>query len=264
MMFVRKVGAAFGRIEGRDWALLGLETLSVVLGILIAFELNEWASQRDEQRRNHVMIERLFEESELDVTVLRDIQRTMRSNVDTQKRFVAGFSSPDGCPQQGLWDAASTVDMYPSVTAPHAVLDEMLAAGGLSSIGDLSIRKAIAQYAGYLEYAARQNEFFRDKHQQVIPPDDMRVTLTLDPAAGEPEVAKFDRPALCADRRFRNRMVESTRNQMAILDYRTAATDRAIAMCAKIGRALGKVCAPPDGPLLGDDAELARKALAKS
>ena len=39
MILFKRVGESFGRIEGREWALLFLETLGVVAGILVAFWL---------------------------------------------------------------------------------------------------------------------------------------------------------------------------------------------------------------------------------
>ena len=67
MILFKRVGESFRKIEGREWALLSLETLGVIAGILIAFELNEWAANRAAAARHHEMMERLFEESEQDV-----------------------------------------------------------------------------------------------------------------------------------------------------------------------------------------------------
>ena len=42
MILFRRVGEAFRHIEDREWLLLALETLGVLAGILIAFELQLW------------------------------------------------------------------------------------------------------------------------------------------------------------------------------------------------------------------------------
>jgi hypothetical protein len=39
MILLKRLGSSFGSIGGREWALLFLETLCVLAGILIAFEL---------------------------------------------------------------------------------------------------------------------------------------------------------------------------------------------------------------------------------
>ena len=64
MILFSRVRDAFGEITKRDWALLSLETLGIIGGILIAFQLNEWASRRNEAARHQRMMERLFEESD--------------------------------------------------------------------------------------------------------------------------------------------------------------------------------------------------------
>ena len=80
MILFKRVGESFGRIEGREWALLFLETLGVVGGILIAFELNEWASRRTESARHRQIMERLFEESEQDVASLRAMRHAFNES----------------------------------------------------------------------------------------------------------------------------------------------------------------------------------------
>ena len=83
MILFSRVRGAFDKIEGREWALLTLETLGVIAGILIAFELNEWASRRAEAARHRQIMERLFEESQQDVASsreMRDIMLSMRSS----------------------------------------------------------------------------------------------------------------------------------------------------------------------------------------
>ena len=49
MILFKRVGDSFRHIEDREWLLLVLETLGVLVGILLAFELQEWA--RSEERR---------------------------------------------------------------------------------------------------------------------------------------------------------------------------------------------------------------------
>ena len=44
MILFKRVSESFRHIEDREWMLLSLETLGVLAGILIAFELQQWAS----------------------------------------------------------------------------------------------------------------------------------------------------------------------------------------------------------------------------
>jgi hypothetical protein len=70
MILFKRVGDSFRHIEDREWVLLFLETLGVLVGILLAFELQEWGQRRSEAAKHHQLMERLFEESEMDVTAV--------------------------------------------------------------------------------------------------------------------------------------------------------------------------------------------------
>lgn len=152
MILFKRVGDSFRKIEGREWALLFMETLGVLAGILIAFELQEWASRRNEAARHSQLMERLFEESERDVADLRYARDRMRRSLKTETDFAAALSNGK-CPPQPLWTAVSTVNFYPAFEAPRDVYQELMGAGGLSSITDPVTRKEIANFNSKFEWS---------------------------------------------------------------------------------------------------------------
>jgi hypothetical protein len=255
MILFRQVSESFRQIEGREWALLFLETLGVLVGILLAFELQEWASRRSEAGKHEELMDRLFEESQRDVAELRDDRDRMRAQVKAETEF-ATLLSRGKCPPAGLWNATSTVGFYPAFQAPRTVYRELMGAGGLSSIGDPVTRKEIANFNASLEWSESQNDYFRSLNvvSQVVPPQDPRLHLRLDPAADEPEVASFNREALCADQAFRNRMIDAARNHMVAQTWHDGVTSQAIFMCAALGENVGRRCTPSfGGDLKGED-----------
>jgi hypothetical protein len=262
MILFRRFGEAFRGIEAREWALLTLETIGVVAGILIAFELNEWAARRNEAATHRQLMERLFEETQLDVVVLRGWREAVRSIVGPEKSFAVALAKGE-CPSLTSWDAVTTVNMMPAVTAPTSVYQELTGAGGLSSVDREDVRKALARFHGSLDWTQRQVDYFRAARVTPLEPSDKRVRVVFDPTRDEPEVWTFSRAALCADQSFRNRMAAATRAHAVYANYWTDLADDAIAMCASLGESLGKACVPQDGALKGDDAKLAAKLVAK-
>ena len=263
MMLFKRVSDSFKHIEGREWALLCLETLGVLIGILVAFELQEWAGQRADAAKHRQLMERLFDESETDVAVLRSMRGVYQEAGATERNFAVAVSAGK-CPDEAAWSAVATVNMYPPLTAPSGVYDELMGAGGLSSIEDSSVRAAIEQFRGNLDFAARQSEQFhvaRSAHANGVAIDDPRVHVRFDPSADEPEIIAYDRKALCADSGFRNRMIDAVRDHSVIQSRQAALTDLAIRMCARLRRLVGGTCTPPDGPLGAADQATARKAL---
>ena len=260
MILFSRVRGAFDKIEGREWALLTLETLGVIAGILIAFELNEWASRRAEAARHRQIMERLFEESQQDVASSREMRDIMLSMSRNEIQFSSDLSNSK-CPSESQWRAVTTIQMLPSFDVPRSVYQELMGAGGLSSIKDTRVREAITIFNTQLDWAQGQNEYFRQFRPEVVPPSDSRITIRLDMKADDPEVVTFDRAALCRDPAFRNRMVDATRNHLVVADYHDGVTAWAINMCGVLGASLGHRCEPAfGGKLTGKDAELLAKA----
>lgn len=263
MIMFKRVAESFRHIEDREWVLLGLETLGVIVGILLGFELQEWGSRRGEAAKHRQLMERLFEESQRDVTVLRTFRTVERRMAANEREFAIELSAGK-CPAQSEWSAATTINMYPPVTVPSGVYEELMGAGGLSSIEDSSVRGAVQLFRGYLDLTARQSDAFRASRvagRVGVEIDDPRVTVRFDPTQEEPEIITYDRAPLCADRAFRNRMIDNVRDHGVILSREADLTDYAIGMCATLGRLVGRQCGPPDGPLDAADRATAHKVL---
>lgn len=270
MILFSRVRGAFGEIAGREWALLSLETLGVIAGILIAFELNEWAARRNEAARHDRLIERLFEESEMDVSALRRVRDIINQSVKAETKFAVQLSQGQ-CPNSPTWDEVGTVTLLPALGAPTSVYQELTGAGGLASVELQTVRVALAQFHQSLDWTQRQVNYFRDSRVTVLEPSDARVRVRFDPAADEPEVWTFDRPALCNDDSFRNRFAAATRHHFVYAEYVDDLTEDAIRMCASLGASIGRWCEPKTGgpfgakggPLSAEDAAVARKAAAE-
>src|SRR5690242_6723165 len=99
MILFKQVGESFRHIEDREWVLLFLETLGVLVGILLAFELQEWGQGRADAAKHRQLIERLFEESETDVTSLRKIRTIEVQMIANERQFATNLSAGK-CPPE--------------------------------------------------------------------------------------------------------------------------------------------------------------------
>jgi len=263
VLLFKRVGSAFRGIDGREWALLSLETMSVVAGILIAFELNEWATSRNEAARHDRLMERLLEESEIDLIVIRSFRDDLSTMLNREQDFAVKLAEGK-CPTNPEFQAITTLPLMPALTVPTSVYQELMGAGGLSSIERKDVRDAVAQYYGNLEWTQRQIDYFRAARIKPIQEDDPRVKIHFDPKAEEPEVAAFDGRALCKDQGFKNRVASATRAHTVFVSYYQGMLENAISMCVRLGDSVGKECTPPHGgPLKGKDAEYAARVARK-
>jgi hypothetical protein len=265
MILFKRLGSSFASIDGREWALLFLETLGVLAGILIAFELQEWGQRRSDAARHRQLMDRLFEESEQDVASTRMLRDVMGKISRDEIAFVT-ILGQDRCPPEPMWRSVQTVGMLPAFRAPRSVYEELMGAGGLSSIEQPAVRSAVADFHAGIDWSQSQNDYFRSSTAESDPValSDDRMTIRFDAVAGD-EITTFDRQALCADHGFRNKIVSAVRNHAVIARYHKDVTDSAIRMCALLGHSLGRRCVPAEGgQLKGSDADVARKAIAQA
>jgi len=266
MILFRRVGESFRHIEGREWALLALETFGVLLGILLAFELQEWAQRRTERERQHHQLERLLAEAEDNVASLRLERTGLRKLTDSERAFAIALIHDHHCPPASMWGAVTTVKKYPAVDVSEAVYQEMMGAGGLSSIANEYVRQTLSDYHAELRFADSQINYFRQSRVDPVSVGDRRISIDYDPFVDDPTVASFDRSALCGDHEFRNKMAQAVRNHWVMTtDARDALTGFAIKACAALATELGRACVPRyGGPLTGDDLKVAHEAVAKT
>ena len=263
MILFKRVSESFKHIEDREWVLLFLETLGVLVGILLAFELQEWAGRRSDREQRHHQMERLLAEAEDNVALLRDERTVLKKMTDNERAFATALVHKGECPPASQWNAVNSVKKYPAVDVSEAVYQEMMGAGGLSSIENDYVRQAVSQFHAELRYFESQNSYFRQAHVDPVTSSDARVSIDFDAERHDPMSWSFDRSALCRDHGFRNRMAQAARNHWVMTtDARDALTEHAIKMCAAIAQQLGRTCAPKSGgPLTGNDAQMAAKAL---
>ncbi|MEA3080391.1 MAG: hypothetical protein QOD54_59 [Sphingomonadales bacterium] len=263
MILFKRVTESFRHIEGREWALLSLETLGVIAGILIAFWLNEWASRHSAAQQRQERLERLFEEAQTTVTMLRRDRDQLNAIVDAEKSFATALVHRGECPPEPMWRAVDTLPTYPEISVPSSVYQEIMGAGGLSEIEDTNVRRSVSYFHSRLAWTQGQNDYFRNKQSTPVSAADPRVTYDFDLSKVEPQESRYDRTALCADHKFRNGVADSARNHLLVASYHSDLARAAIFMCARIGAAVHKMCKPGDGPLTGNDALAARQAVSQ-
>lgn len=261
MILFKQVNESFRHIEGREWALLFLETLGVIVGILLAFELQEWASQRQAAQDQHKLLERLLDESEATVSYLRADREQFDGIVGAEKDFATMLVHEGKCPAEPMWQAVDTLAMYPSVAPPSSVYQEVMGSGGLSKIQDAKVRRSISFFHAVLDEFDGQNSYFRQRLAYPLTDASPEVTYDFDLSKDEPQVSHYNRAALCQSHAFRNGIADDVRNHMAIAGFHTELARAAVRMCARLGAELGKACLPSGGPLTGSDAKEAADAV---
>lgn len=231
-----------GALRRQDWMAVGIEFLLVVLGILIAFQINQWSTDRQTSRERDAASERLLAEAEQNVAYIR-------LGITLQKRSIEDLNYALGAVQAGKWRTADRQRMVrglQSVRAalplspPSAVYDDLIASGIFGQIGDLRLRSAIARYRATLQFhreiindirgSAPALENHAALRYQFSPTGRQRVQLAVD----------FE--ALANDQLLQEKLALLADGQRIRLLITQRALNGASEMCVELGRFVGKAC----------------------
>ena len=244
---LRRLRDTAGKIRATEWLLLGIETLAVVVGILIAFELEQWADDRREAREVDRTMRELLEEARYDVIHFDQAVRMFDSWIDDAKPHLETLAE-GGCPPAAGFEAIARMEIFPPVEPPQSVYDELVAGKGLSSLPSSEARIAVSIYQQQLAVmrSDRNNATSGQRPETIVPADDPR--LSLYPKPDNPndfyDVTRidYDAEALCTDKGVRNRAVWIGGAQRIVNGWRKDALGRAVNMCQALGDVVGEPC----------------------
>lgn len=238
-MIVKRFTDALRR---QDWAIVTIEFVLVVVGVVMAFQINEWASDRASAGERQLSGERLLEEAELDVAYNRqavDYQQHVLQGL----RFAVGRivgnkwqKADEKLITTGLANARSMVALAP----PSSVYEDVVSSGELNKIGNVGIRAAIGRYRATLSFEERMRQQLQVPlaTYERIP----AFQYETDPKGKERIRLTVDFPALLRDRQAQQVIAITADNHRILLMLRTRALRDSERMCLALGAAVGRSC----------------------
>lgn len=231
----------------------GMELLVVVLGILIAFQLQSWAESRRDAKQQRELLERLTEEAGETVGSLRMERDIFQEFVDTQMAALDRWVNGGTCPTNADWSAFDKAGYYPALQIPSAAYDEMIGSGGIARLPTPAVRSAVNRFHASLVRYERQQDYFR---QGALAEDAktaaaLGAVVTFDREERDIGLTNYDRAA-CRNPLVKKSIASQVRSFGIMQRYRNALTSQAIVMCVRIAEALGARCRPTDGTPLTD------------
>ena len=149
-----------GALKGQDWVAVAIELLVVVIGILIALEVNQWAEQRETRSLEHSYLLRLKEDLQLERDEADRFTRVVNDRLDA----VALLDRVAGNPSTPLQDPRSIVCALATVSwgsfppVHNIAYDELQNTGRTNLIRSLALRRALAQHYAKLTDLSRPAE----------------------------------------------------------------------------------------------------------
>ncbi len=237
-----------GSLRRRDWTAVFIELVTVMLGLFLGLQLNDWNDARQARVREQAALERLHEESEAIIEYChRTVARFDHLNADQEAAIVA-LSTGDRAKfnTHELAKHIGSLSFYPGIAPPRATYDELSGSGLLNDIGSTSVREAVANYYSELAWIQSQLEYFRQTSVPRLASAHPGQTTVYDPKGPSLQdrfVYSADFDVIAADRNYMTQLVDELRNQMVFQSYRQGLSRAAEAMCKSLAAALHKTCA---------------------
>jgi hypothetical protein len=245
-----------GSLRRQDWTAVMIELVTVMLGLFLGLQLNDWNDARQARAREKAALERLHEESEAIVNYFQKaVANFDRLNADEEAAIVA-LSTGDRArfDAHELGGNIGSMTFYPGIAPPRATYDELSGSGLLNEIGSTSVRTAVARYYAELTWIQSQLEYFRQTNAPLVAAPHPGQTTTYDPQAPALKdrfVYSADFAVIAADRAYMTQLVDQLRNQMVFQSYRRDLETQAETMCRSLAAALHQICtaaAPSQSP----------------
>jgi len=236
-----------GSLRRQDWTAVVIELVTVMLGLFLGLQLNDWNDARQARARERAALERLHEESEAIVDYFQKAVASFdRLNADQEAAIVA-LSTGDQAKldTHELAGHIRSMSFYPGIAPPRATYDELSGSGLLNEIGSTSVRTAVARYYAELTWIQSQLEYFRQAAPSSAAAPHPGQTAVYDPNAPTLKdrfVYSADFAVIASDRAYMTELVNQLRNQMVFQSYRKDIEVQAETMCKSLAAALHQAC----------------------
>lgn len=149
-----------GALKRQDWVAVAIELLVVVIGVLVALEVNQWAEQRDTRSLQHDYLLRLRDDLQLErseTDQFAGIARDRLSSVALLERVASAPSAPVKDPRT-IVCALATVSWGSFPPVHNISYDELQNTGRTSLIRSVALRRALAEHYAIISDFARPAE----------------------------------------------------------------------------------------------------------
>jgi hypothetical protein len=196
-------------LRDRDWPGIGIELLVVTVGVLLAFQVDQWAQDRRQAREERQFLERMWHET---AEAIDETQWIMTMHARYRREFIEGFRALDD--KTALVKLAKTPNIgcrarvFPGLGFNPTAFQELSASGRLNIISDAQLRAEMRDVV-----AAQADAESNRQNQQVSGMESNGVIGPYYEAgldANDNNTCKVDWPRLAQDPAARRSLVRAS------------------------------------------------------
>lgn len=185
-------------LRARDWLGLVLELAVVTIGVLLAFEIEQWGQRRNQARQERDFLERFYAENQASARELTELLQIHHGVISEVGAAIRARNDPVQLAQMAQRrDFGCKIAFMQTAAYNDTASQELLASGRLNLISDLELRSLVRQLAASQARGAAIAEHGRMQLSYTLPNLNPYYSLTIN-ERDEP-VCHFDWRALARD-----------------------------------------------------------------
>ncbi len=154
-MFIKRIALAFRR---QDWSTVFVEILVVIVGLMLAFQLDRWWEQRGDSAQEAQYIERLIADIQADIKELEfavELQTIRLEMAELLMAIAANAEEASLRPVEFLGAVSQSAYIYTPIPTSHT-FDDLRSTGNMRLLSNADFKNLLHDYYGY---EANQRQF---------------------------------------------------------------------------------------------------------
>jgi hypothetical protein len=167
-----------------------MDLLVVIVGVTIAFSLNNWNEKRKAEDLEHSYLKSMQEELELDISELKDlIRRDSIGNSGLETLLSASYRDPATIDRDSINLAIENMGNLVTFQGQSITYRSLLSSGKLDAIEDLDLRyEIISHYHKSYNQIHEIEGYYRESYDEFVIPFFMEHIVMTDAVNVSPEV----------------------------------------------------------------------------
>ncbi len=153
------------------------EIVLVVIGILIALQINLWNEGRKERVKEQVVLQRLLEEFNTNLAQL-DEKIEMRENIILATTDALGYMDhPEGVQRDSLLAKLTTTTIAPTF---DPIINDLVSSGNIRLIRNQQLNRLLTEWPTYVIQLAELEQEHMDNYRRILTPTFIRMGISRD------------------------------------------------------------------------------------
>ena len=222
-------------LRRRDWVGVGVEIAVVTLGILVAFQIDQWGEKRRQAREERQFLERMWRETS---EAIGENDWDLSLHAFNRRALLQGLRARSDPMTLARYRIGCGADSMPGLGFNDTSYEELGTSGRLNIVNDPQLRMELRRVAASQADAVAQLNYSRERSIPIR--DALEPYIVLDVDRDGKRSCRMNWPALVNDQRAVNAVVAAERNHLLMWWKRAFTRDLLATAHNRIACKLGK------------------------